>query len=668
MKILNIKLCNYGSYVGEHFISLIDRGLVLIQGINKDEPKMDSNGAGKSCIPDSLDWCINGKIPRGDHIDSIINDNCTNCYVEVQIESDTGDMILIRRERSRKGNTVLQLLVNDDNQLTKLDIKETQKAIYDLLGIDGEIFHSTILFAQTNLVHYADSTDAKRMEILTKLSQLEFVDNLLEKVKYKQNELLLSEQRILGNKQTIDQIISSLQGKNYTVNIQDWENSKSRSIEFLRIKENELQIKNDAIQLLDKVECEIRIQELQTQVANLSKPDESIYKSYLARQLDINKQLAVVDKELSDIINKQQYLNYTMNNGNYYCDSCGQLVTIEHLQKEYSKLENLFSVKTSEFHNIKNRLDTIDGSIRTELRKIEREKALFLDNSVKLKAEIQEQLNAISDIDKNNKLKNSIQNDIIFIQNRIKEESNKINPWISIQQEDNLKLDRCNNDLLQINQQLDSIITLKECYTFWIKALGPKGLKSYILDTKLSELNASINYWVKLLTDGTIWVELGSYKKGRGKKIINSPEVNICRWASDDSIISRNYRSWSGGEKQRISIAIDLGLSSIISRRSTKQYNLLILDEIFRHLDSGGKYAVMDMLQLLAKDKDSIFIIDHDPDFQSLFENRITVIKENGQSNLVEDTFNEDKRYKEETNSLISSRAHFKRRAIRNTI
>ena len=62
MKILNIKLCNYGSYVGEHFISLIDRGLVLIQGINKDEPKMDSNGAGKSCIPDSLDWCINGKI------------------------------------------------------------------------------------------------------------------------------------------------------------------------------------------------------------------------------------------------------------------------------------------------------------------------------------------------------------------------------------------------------------------------------------------------------------------------------------------------------------------------------------------------------------------------------------------------------------------------------
>jgi DNA repair exonuclease SbcCD ATPase subunit len=436
----------------------------------------------------------------------------------------------------------------------------------------------------------------------------------------------------------------------------------------LRIKENELQIKNDAIQLLDKVGCEIRIQELQIQVANLSKPDESVYKSYLARQLDINKQLAVVDKELSDIINKQQYLNYTMNNGNYYCDSCGQLVTIEHLQKEYSKLEDLFSVKTLEFHNIKNRLDTIDGSIRTELSKIEREKALFLDNSVKLNAEIQEQLNAISDIDKNNKLKNSIQDDIIFIQNRIKEESNKINPWISIQQEDNLKLTRCNNDLLQINQQLDSIITLKECYAFWIKALGPKGLKSYILDTKLSELNASINYWVKLLTDGTIWVELGSYKKGRGKKIINSPEVNICRWAPDGSIISRNYRSWSGGEKQRISIAIDLGLSSIISRRSTKQYNLLILDEIFRHLDSDGKHAVMDMLQLLAKDKDSVFVIDHDPDFQSLFENRITVIKENGQSNLVEDTFNEDKRYTEETNSLISSRAYFKRRAIRNTI
>jgi ABC-type multidrug transport system ATPase subunit len=91
------------------------------------------------------------------------------------------------------------------------------------------------------------------------------------------------------------------------------------------------------------------------------------------------------------------------------------------------------------------------------------------------------------------------------------------------------------------------------------------------------------------------------------------------------------------------------------------------LDEIFRHLDSGGKYSVMEMLQLLSKDKDSVFVIDHDPDFQSLFENRITVIKEDGSSTIVEEK-NEIERYPKETGVIVSGRANFRRKAIRDSI
>jgi DNA repair exonuclease SbcCD ATPase subunit len=667
MKILNIKLCNYGSYVGEHFISLVDRGLVLIQGINKDETKMDSNGAGKSCIPDSLDWCINGKIPRGDHVDSIINDGCSNCYVEVQIESDNGDMILIERKKSRGGSTALRLLINDDN-ISKLDISETQKDIYQILGIDKEIFHSTILFAQTDLVHYADSTDSKRMEILTKLLQLEFIDNLLDKAKQKQNELLSFEQNILGKKQTIEGVLESLKNKDYTSLIEEWNDIHQRSLNALRSKEEEFIKRFDAIEILGKAVYEKKIRELKNQLDNLSIPDESVYKSYLNQQINNNKVLAVLNKEIMDISNKQQYLNNRLSSGNYYCDSCGQLVTVEHLQNEYFKNEELLNTKTSQYHIAKNELGVIEQEINKESNRLANLKNLYMDQRIKINADIQIQLNYITEIDKAISAKNLLQQDIVSIQKNIEEENNKTNPWIEVQRDAVNNIQDKTNELVGISQQLNSVYSLKECYSFWVKALSAKGLKSYILDTKLKELNDSINYWVRMLTDGTIWVELGSYKKGRNKKIINSPEVKVCRWSSDGSIITRNYKSWSGGEKQRISIAIDLGLSSIISRRSTKKYNVLILDEIFRHLDSGGKYSVMEMLQSLAKDKDSVFVIDHDPDFQSLFENRITVIKENGSSSIVEDNNCEDKRHTKETNNIVPSRAYFRRKAIRHPI
>ena len=66
---------------------------------------------------------------------------------------------------------------------TTLDTKETQRLIELFLGLDRDVFHAAVLFGQTDLVHYAESTDAERMEILTKILQLDEIDTLLEKAK-----------------------------------------------------------------------------------------------------------------------------------------------------------------------------------------------------------------------------------------------------------------------------------------------------------------------------------------------------------------------------------------------------------------------------------------------------------------------------------------------------
>jgi DNA repair exonuclease SbcCD ATPase subunit len=212
----------------------------------------------------------------------------------------------------------------------------------------------------------------------------------------------------------------------------------------------------------------------------------------------------------------------------------------------------------------------------------------------------------------------------------------EINPFIRQHTENEQAKKQIDFELQSLRTQHEDMVANQAYIDFWLNAFGPKGLKSYILDARLQELTDAVNQWVTVLTGGTIWVEFSTQKKTRSKKLVNSPTVRICRWNPDGTITERNFNSWSGGEKQRISFAIDFGLSRLIAQRAKKSYNLLILDEVFQHLDQGGKEAVMDMLQSLAQEKSSVFVVEHDTEFQSAFENRVIVRKKNRRSTIEE--------------------------------
>ena len=148
MKFQKLKIQNYGSFNGEHEFGLDDRGLVLVLGENQDEPRANANGAGKSTLFEALDWCITGEVPRGDHADSIINEIAgKDCAVSVAVVSDTGESGEIARYRKfGKKNGPTFTVAGVDK--TALDASETQKRIDEWLGLDRDIFHASIFFAQ----------------------------------------------------------------------------------------------------------------------------------------------------------------------------------------------------------------------------------------------------------------------------------------------------------------------------------------------------------------------------------------------------------------------------------------------------------------------------------------------------------------------------------------
>jgi len=668
MQIVSITLNNYGSYRGDHTLKLDNRGLVFIEGNNLDEFKMDSNGSGKSQIPDSLDWCINGEIPRGDHVDSIINDSCESCSVVVNIETDDKKQLSITRTKPRGKSTQLSISL-DEKDLTALDIKETQKLIYQILGIDREIFHSTVLFAQTDLVHYADSTDKKRMDILTKLLQLGGIDDLLNKVKAKVKELDNKNEGALGKLEVVQQTLQNLKIKDWEFEVGQWKrHNDSGVLELVAMLDSKVVEFRNIGTLQDSGILQNKIVELKAQVVEGLSQDDSFHNLMYQRQA-IGSSLGIVSGKYEVNENTRVNLLTRINRGELICDKCKQVVSIDHLTIELEELKVHKVDFERSINTYRNDLNILDISIEEERSNYALKEAEVVKRNSLIREQIEQNQKILFSLQNQIKQKASLENEMVKLRALIQNKKNEVNPWLEQQRIALEQIDSQEAELINLNSQIASIAQLKAYYSFWNTAFGAKGLKSYILDSKLKELNDSINYWVNILTGGTIWVEFGSYKTNRSNKVVNSPDIKVCRWNTDGTITTRNYKSWSGGEKQRISLAIDFGMSSLIARRAKHNYSIIILDEVFKHLDRGGKEAVMEMLKLLANEKSSVFVIEHDSEFQSMFESKICIEKQNGVSNIKEGSNNEQQKYNEEKfDKVLPVRAVRKRIPIRKPI
>ncbi len=93
----------------------------------------------------------------------------------------------------------------------------------------------------------------------------------------------------------------------------------------------------------------------------------------------------------------------------------------------------------------------------------------------------------------------------------------------------------------------------------------------------------------------------------------------------------RGVHTLSGGETFLVSLSLALALSSVIHRKSLRPIEFFFLDEGFGTLDDELVDTVMDSLEKLKNDNFSIGIISHVGELKNRLENRITVIKADGE-------------------------------------
>ena len=424
MRLGELEVQNFLS-IQEASIDLSNKGLVLVQGDNKDSTAFDSNGSGKSTlVSESPTWCIYGKTIRGFKPDKVVNRIAEkDTRVSLKIYDDMGDEYQIVRHRKHREYKNHVLLYRNGENITGKSDTDTDKMIEDIIGMDFVTFSNSIMFGQGADTMFALATDATQKQVLERMLQIELFKDMQEEAKkgLAKEEMEISKlnsdiQATQTGLSTIRTTIEDLQNKEAalekTVDVRIGELNKE-----LEETEDQLSLQPSTKDLEeDKEEVKGLIADVEKGLASYETTEKQKTEllgtiNALEKEIDrYNKHIKKTEKQLDDVKNKRDIPEN--------CSACGQALPLEDTTAIENHLQSDIDKNKKEREEAEDDLEEMIGYLKATNKKLEKKKPLEVSLN-DLRTELAETNSEIKSIDSK---KASIEKSIASIKRQIKEQ------------------------------------------------------------------------------------------------------------------------------------------------------------------------------------------------------------------------------------------------------
>lgn len=697
MKLKHLSIMNFLS-IGHIELDLDNRGLVLLQGVNKDNNSLNNNGAGKSSILEAIIYALYSRTIRGLKADAVVHRlTGKNMAISLDIEDDNGNVYSIYRFRKHDKYKNKSVLLCNDVDITPKSEADFNDKVADILQADYLTFTSSILYSADSF-KFTSATDGEMKATFDKMLGLEIYSKCLEiartRIKNLEGDITTQVNDLNALQSKLDGFNTNLKAykekdSNFVQALKEKEESlKSRIAEYQKdngSKEDEIHTLNEEIEsykkrrisyeekLNDRLKyisktsakiqaCKDRIAEIKDEIPTHKEKAISIGSKIDNAKDKLEMQQGLLNDVIAEI---EETKNATLNVDakDTICPTCGQVVKADHThlleelkQKQEDKLNSLIKKKKEIKEKIKtiqesitnntDELETVNGEIATltteleDLSKNLTKEELAITTGSKAKYYVEKEKLELS-IKKIDEFLNKQEVVIEGIQKAI-EQNNK---FIAQLQEDlNTPTENPYTDIIKdIENNID---TTNESISTITDAL-----------TDVMEQKAVLKFWEQAYSNqgikSLILDDITPFLNKRVNKYLSKLasghiEVNFTTQQTLKSgekrdkfaieIINKDggqeYSANSSGEKKRVDLAVNMALQDLLASRSNKKINLCLLDEVVDSLDQVGIESVVELLKDMEKEKSSVFIISHNENLKSYFTNTITVVKENGYSHL----------------------------------
>ena len=639
MKIEKLEIHNFLT-IGDAEIELDDRGLLLIQGENADDPSAESNGAGKSSVVDALCWALFGVTARDVKGDDVVNDTRKkDCVVAVRF-SDGADVYSISRHRKHSIHKNQVFIGKHDvmaGGLKLIDMskgtdKETQAVIDGIIGCSLDVFMAAVYAGQERMPDLPGMTDkflkalieeAAGVEVLT--AAYTVARDKYAKQKANVDALTVTQTTAVNNAATLAADLASLDAQNAAFESGRRQRAKDELAKVPPINA-EIAKAESALTTWDEPASRAELADCEAKLSS-HKAVESEFNRLNTEAALLDKQLAAarstISLKKSSIQNAEDGLARIESQIGKPCGECGKTYCEHDMEAaREARRETIAALKK----------DLLEFA--TETKKLAEKVAAAQDAAAKFKASMPdvtavakrqlELSNLLNAIDATKRKIEGLKKDAGTHKANASAKLTETNPWTKAIESKKDEIARNQTVLDGITERIAKAGEDLELLADAVKVYGPAGVRAHILDTVTPYLNEQTREYLGSLADGNIhatWATLTKTAKGELKEKFNIDVVN------DKG--AKSFAGLSGGEKRKVRLATAMALQDLVASRATKPIDIFIADEVDHALDESGLERLMGVLERKAKERGTVLVISHNS-LADWCDNVITVTKKGG--------------------------------------
>jgi len=625
IRLKSLELSNFRTFRESTVITFPDVGLIQIRG---------ASGVGKSNIFEAIGYSLGYS---GLTAAQVASWGRSESPCSLSLHLDVGDNEVEVRRDSKQ-------YVYENGNLVRGSSKDLETKIVNLLGVSIETFRLLTYRPQQSVGAFIRLTDAEKKEFLTSVLDLEKYEKQVEVAQLNLKQLNVEYEVALGllasrraNLTALEEIpkptedLGELEAQESRIKslISETDAKVANWKLVLKGKLDTLIVPNKSVlpeeqKLLDVVKLK-RQQYDTNRVLNLEKV--AMLKAELKKKTHVQEHITKLCDEIATIQNdkcptcKQAWFDglSTIDQKNQkIADLQGELVRIRHYEAEIAQLTETPDIVVTrskqELQEVEQRLVDFkfaqESQYTTKVTEIVRRRQLLQDKFDQAVQGLNIQLT-----------QQELQ--------QIVQRAAKVKTQEVLHQKNCAERSRRETELKDSEVKVALIKDRLQLEQDFVKLVGREGFLGLIFDEILNEIAGEANGILNQIPNtSNISVKFQSEaltQKGSVKRTIVL-EVTI----------NGNKTSWdkgcSGGQRTIISLAIDLALGSVLSRRSNVSLGYLILDEPMDGCDLASKLACLEMLKLHARDK-LVIVVDHSVD-TDLYDGYLTIINQNGSSRI----------------------------------
>ncbi len=154
------------------------------------------------------------------------------------------------------------------------------------------------------------------------------------------------------------------------------------------------------------------------------------------------------------------------------------------------------------------------------------------------------------------------------------------------------------------------------------EACGKKGVQAMLIETAIPEIEREANRLLGRMTDNQMHVCFDMQRDKKSGGTSETLDIKI-----SDTLGTRIYNAFSGGEAMRINFAVRVALSRLLARRAGASLETLVIDEGFGMLDAEGRERFVEAISGVQQDFKLVLVITHIEDLKDRFPSQIMITK-----------------------------------------